>query len=132
MYSYKDNTYAEAGNILHGTKAIGMSLPNTYAPFTERPIDLTSLTIDDKYLCFDIFKWKHDGIHTYAEAKRFVISKRYSNDDQIAIMLNIDDSKEDALAFSKMQKWRAWAAVVAHKIMEVINQQNEEEYEDNL
>lgn len=132
MYEYKNNTYAEAGYILQGNRAIGMSLPNIYAPFTERPIDLTNLTIDDKYLCFDIFKWKHNGIFTYADAKRFVIGKRYSNDDQIAIMLNIDDSKEDALAFSKMQKWRAWAAVVAHKIMEVINQQNEEEYEDNL
>lgn len=121
MYEYNNNIYAEAGSILQGTKAIGMSLPNTLAPFTERPIDLTNLTIDGKYLYFDIFKWKHNGIHTYAEAKRFVVGKRYSNDDQIAIILNKDDSEEDALAYAKMQEWREWASLVAHKIIDVIN-----------
>lgn len=125
MYEYKNNTYAEAGYILQGNRAVGMSLPNTFAPFTERPIDISNLTIDGKYLCFDIFKWKHNGIFTYADAKRFLVSKRYSNDDQIAIILNKDDSEEDALAYDKMQEWRAWASLVAHKVLEVINSHND-------
>lgn len=131
MYEYKNYTYAEAGNILQGNRAIGMSLPNTFAPFTERPIDLTNLQVTDTEVAFDIFRWKHNGIRTYADAKRFVVSKRYSNDDQIAIILNKDDSEEDALAYEKMQEWREWASLVAHKIIEVINYTDQADEDTN-
>lgn len=127
MYEYKNNTYAEAGNILQGSKALGMSLPNTFAPFTERPIDLTNLTIDGKYLCFDIFKWKHNGIVTFEDARKFIVSKRYSLDEQIEIIMNKDDGEDAAMEFRMLKEWRSWAAVVAHKVMEVINNTNQAE-----
>lgn len=132
MYEYKNTTYAEAGRILIGNHAVGMWLSDSFSPFTEREIDLTSLAVTDKIISFDIFKWKNTGIRTYADAKRFIIQKRYSNDDQIAIMLNKDNDEEGAFAFQKMQEWREWASTVAHKIMEVIsaNEQSMKEVDE--
>jgi hypothetical protein len=35
-------------------------------------------------------------------------------------MLNKDDSEEDLLLFNKMQEWRAWAGIIAKKIVSVL------------
>ena len=43
--------------------------------------------------------------------------KIYSNDDQIAIMLNRGRSEQDNMAFEKMQEWRDWAGSLAKKII---------------
>lgn len=48
--------------------------------------------------------------------KTSIIHSRYSNDDQIAIMLNKDASEEDAMYYQKMQEWREFAALIAGKI----------------
>lgn len=120
MYKLKNNTFAEAGYILNGPKAVGMWLATSLAPFTEREIDLTNLTVTDSLISFDIFKWKSPGIRTYADAKKYIIGKRYSNDDQLAIMLNKDNSEEDAIAYQKMQEWREWASLVSHKIVDAL------------
>lgn len=119
MYTIKDKTYAEAGYILNGNHAIGMWLDSTFAPFTERPLDLTNMEVTDDYIKFDIFSWRNPGIRTFADAKKFFIAKRYSNDDQLAIILNKDD---DPLSFQKMQEWRGWSSLMAHKIMEILNE----------
>lgn len=125
MYEYKNITYAEAGYILEANRVIGMWLSSSLAPFTERLLNLDNLTVTDAAISFDIFHWQNPGIRTYADAKKFIINKRYTNDDQIAIILNKDDDEESALAFQKMQEWREWASVVARKIMETIESSNE-------
>ncbi len=124
MYILKNNTHAEAGCILSGEKAKGFSVPTSYGSFTESEIDLSNLSISGNILSFDIIKWQIPNIRSYADAKKFVVGKRYSNDDQIAIMLNKDESDEGKLAYNKMQEWREWASVVAHKIMDCINSKN--------
>lgn len=121
MYTIKNITYAEAGKFLTGSSASGFNAPERLGPFEERVLDLSELTVGDKFICFDCIRWINPGIHTYADAKKYVICKRYSNDDQIAIILNKDNSEEDAIAFQKMQEWRDWASAVAHKIMDCIN-----------
>lgn len=120
MYEYKNTTYAEAGYILQGNRAVGMWLPSAFGPFSERELDLSNLAVTHTEVAFDIFHWKHSGIRSYADAKKFIISKRYSNDDQLAIILNKDDSDADALAFNKMQEWREWASLVAHQILSLL------------
>lgn len=50
---------------------------------------------------------------SYAHIKTFIIKLHYSNDDQIAIMLNDDDAK-----MAEMQEWRNYAASVAKKYTE--------------
>jgi hypothetical protein len=44
----------------------------------------------------------------------------FPNNDQIAIILNKDDSEEDMLLFNKMQEWRRWSGVVAKQILTVL------------
>lgn len=56
----------------------------------------------------------------YGSVKTAIIQKRYSMDNQMAIILNKDDSSEDALFFDKMQMWRDFAALFARKVMEIV------------
>ena len=58
----------------------------------------------------------------YGDYKKAIIQKKYSNDDQIAIILNKESGlKEDLFAYQKMQEWRGWSATVAKKIVEVLS-----------
>ena len=52
----------------------------------------------------------------YASIKERIIKSRYSNDDQIAIMLNRERSEEDNVLYQKMQEWREFAAEIARII----------------
>lgn len=54
---------------------------------------------------------------SYAAIKTFIIKLHYSNDDQIAIMLNneIDMSGEATERYRKMQEWREYATTIAKK-----------------
>ena len=54
---------------------------------------------------------------SYAEWKTKIIKWRYSNDDQIAILINKDDSEEDIIKYNRMQEWREYAAKLARKII---------------
>ena len=121
MYTIKGNTYPEAGYYLIGNGYQGFVAPSSASPFQEIEMDTSLISVTPKSIEFDRIKWKNPGIGSYTDAKKFLIGKRYSNDDQIAIILNKDDSEEDTLAFEKMQEWREWASVMAHKIMEIIN-----------
>lgn len=120
MYTIKDNIFSEAGKLLKGDKFEGFVISSNFGPLTEQDLDVTNLSIDENFISFDNIRWINPGIRTYADAKKFIIGKRYSNDDELAIILNKDDSEEDALAYEKMQEWRAWASYFAHKIMEQI------------
>ena len=121
MYTIKDFTYAEAGKFLQGSKAKGFCAPTEFGPYTESDIVIDNLKVTDDFITFDNIRWENPGIRNYADAKKYIVSKRYSNDAQIAIMLNKDDSEEDELAYEKMQEWRSWASLLAKKIMETIN-----------
>lgn len=121
MYVQKDFTYAEAGKVLQGEKAKGFGAPTSLGPYTERDVIIDNLDVNDQFITFDQFKWANPGIRFYADAKKYIIQRRYSNDAQIAIILNKDDSEEDQLAYQKMQEWREWASIFAKKIMDVIN-----------
>lgn len=52
----------------------------------------------------------------YASIKERIIKSRYSNDEQIAIMLNRERSEEDNVLYLKMQEWREFAAEIAKKV----------------
>ena len=54
-----------------------------------------------------------------------MIKTRYSNDDQIALMLNEASSEEDKFYFSKMQEWRDWAGWFAKEVMKVVESQKQ-------
>lgn len=50
------------------------------------------------------------------DEKRVIIGQLFSNDDQIAIMLNKDMSEDDAEVYGFMQSWREWVGELVKKI----------------
>lgn len=45
--------------------------------------------------------------------KASIIKSRYSNDDQLAIILNKDEGEKGDMYYRKMQEWREFASVIA-------------------
>lgn len=62
---------------------------------------------DSNFECIDNV-WYDFRNMSYAAIKTFIIKLHYSNDDQIAIMLNDNEDK-----MKEMQEWREYAASVA-------------------
>lgn len=68
------------------------------------------------------------GHYTYAEAKTAAVKLYYSNDDQIALMINYQfDSETYRDAYFEMQSWREIAARIATRLIS-----RKEDGNDNL
>lgn len=48
--------------------------------------------------------------------KMSIIKSRYSNDDQLAIILNKDNDQTTDIYYQKMQEWRDFAAYIAGSV----------------
>lgn len=122
MYTIGNRTYADAGYYLKRGGSIAYSFDDNGEEIQE-----VASTIDDMHKVGSIILWSEDKLAqrvfkngTYGDYKKAIIQKKYSNDDQIAIMLNKDSGmSEDLLAYDKMQEWREWASIVASKIMNI-------------
>lgn len=100
----------DTGLIFYDKNGIKLEKPHRLAlsDFIEIPDEIPpTVTIDG-------FEYNFKG-KTYAEIKTFIIKLHYSNDDQIAIMLNKDMNEEAAEKYEKMQEWREFASEVAGK-----------------
>ena len=123
MYKIGKYNFADAGYYLKR----GSSIAYFFEDNGEETQEIEA-TIDDMHKVGSIVLWSEDKLAqrvfkngVYADYKKAIIQKKYSNDDQIAIMLNKDSGEEaDLLAYAKMQEWREWASIVAKKIMETI------------
>lgn len=123
MYTIGNWTFTDAGCYLKRGSSIAYFFEDNGEEIQE-----IEATIDDMHKVGSIFLWSEDKLvqrifknGAYADYKKAIIQKKYSNDDQIAIMLNKDSGEEaDLLAYAKMQEWREWASIVAKKIMETI------------
>lgn len=132
MYIKNNKYYANAGYYLTSGVNVGSELPIELEDIIEMPVYLEDMEIcqggntlvavcsNDKVS----FLVSNDGsVPTYASLKTDIIKSRYSNDDQIAIMLNIDnDTEESKLNYQRMQEWREYATNVAKKIMELYDE----------
>ena len=58
----------------------------------------------------------------YASIKEQLVKSRYTNDEQLAIMLNKDSSEDSQLCYQRMQEWRSFAEEMARLV-------NEEDYQ---
>lgn len=118
MYQVKNKIYSDAGKIL--------KYKNKYA-YNFRDIDIKDVSeidiyLDDMSINQNIVTYSHglikeSSIGEYAALKSRIVTRQFTNDDQIAIILNKDDSEEDKLLFDKMQEWRKWASVLAKRII---------------
>lgn len=122
MYTVKNKTYADAGYILKYKNKVAFSFEDVdQKDVLETKINLENMQKIGNFVMYP------DGYKDYISCTEFkdwkakLINKQFTNNDQIAIMLNKDDSDEDLLLFNKMQEWRKWAGVVANKIMSVIH-----------
>lgn len=114
MYSKGEMTYAEAGKLLVGDKVIAYQVAGDGSGYKEEVIDIDDMRVDNGYLVYSGGRLKepYRPGETYASLKARLVKRRYSNDDQIAVMLNDDEE-----AMEKMQEWREWCARLAHKIL---------------
>lgn len=115
MYQIRNMVYSEAGYILIGKNKKGYQFEGQPSDFTEEKINLDDMRVEGEYVFYSGIVQYIGSNPDYAKLKGDMIKRRYSNDDQIAIMLN-----EDADAMRKMQEWRDWSTQVATKIMEVM------------
>lgn len=116
MFKIKNIIYSDAGKVLVGNNRIAFQLLD--GNYSEQNIDLSNIIITSQLVkCGQIY-FKNIHSNNYADWKAYIIKRRYSNDDQIAIILNKDLSEEDTLRYNKMQEWREWAGIAAKKIIE--------------
>lgn len=121
MFTIKNKVYSEAGYILVKNNIRFYQKEGNSSEYSEEPLSLEDLIIDGRLVKYSKIVQNYNPTWTYAQLKTDMIHKRYSNDDQIAIMLNKDNSLEDTLAYDKMQEWRDWSGRVAKAIIEKRN-----------
>lgn len=131
MRPYKDNDMYKIGNYNFADAGYYLKRGSSIAYFFEdngEEVQEIKATVDDMHKVSSIVLWSEDKLAqrifkngAYADYKKAIIQKKYSNDDQIAIMLNKDSGDEvDLLAYDKMQEWREWASIVAKRIIEIV------------
>lgn len=123
MYKIGNKTYADAGYYLKRGSSVGYSFEDNDVSIEEIVCNL-----EDMHFNGSIILWSNNKLAqrvlkngVYGDYKKAIIQKKYSNDDQIAIMLNKDSGEDiDILSYQKMQEWREWASTVARKILEIV------------
>lgn len=123
MYKIGNYTFADAGYHLKRGGSIAYFFEDNGQEIQEVKTDIEDMHATDSLVFWSENKiaqriFKNGG---YGDYKKAIIQKKYSNDDQIAIILNKDSGlEEDLFAYQKMQEWREWASIVAKKIMEIL------------
>ena len=122
MYKIGNKTYADAYKYLvHKNKGIiAFAQRGDESEFEEKEFPMPIRIVDEGngfYSIKDVPKVKfYFSKSDYATVKTEMIKKRYSNDDQIAIMLNAQLSEEDKMYYNKMQEWREFSGYIAKSI----------------
>lgn len=119
MYKIRNKVYPEAGYVLVGKSRIGYVFQGEIEEFTEQPINIDDMKVEGNFLLYSngmILEINYPNL-TYEEQKARIVKRLFSNDDQIAIMLNKGHSEQDDLIFEKMQEYRDWAGMLAKKIV---------------
>lgn len=128
MYERKGIVYADAGKYLVSSKnaiypLIGYQLKGSTSDFEEKEIKTDDMAIKNGIVFFSDGNLAQPIIPngSYDSYKASFVKKRYSNDDQIAIILNKDLSEDDLMAYEKMQEWRDWASQMSKSIMALMS-----------
>lgn len=121
MYTDKNMIYAEPGKYLRYKNQVAFQFPAT-GGVSEYILNIDDMTIKNNIALYNngLCAQHINPNYKYADYKRDIIKKRYSNDDQIAIILNKEDSEEDLLRYNRMMEWRKFASTLAQKIIDSI------------
>lgn len=121
MYTIKNKTYADAGYVLKYKNKVAFSFEDVdEKDVLETKLNLENMQKIGKFVAYSDGLKEYISCTEYKEWKKKWVNKQFTNDDQIAIILNKDDSEEDLLLFNKMQEWREWSGVIAKKIISVL------------
>ena len=119
MFIKGNMIYSEAGYILKCDNKKAFQLPyDASKEYIEIPIDITNTKIESGMINMDGVVFRNNEKYDYGQWKANIIKKRYSNDDQIAIMLNHGD-EESNMIYNKMMQWREYASILAKKFVEL-------------
>lgn len=118
MYKVRNKVYADAGKLLVAKNKAGYCFIGELADFTEEDIVIDDMAVSGSFVVYNHGKLReaYSPSTTYEQYKARFIKKLFSNDDQIAIMLNYQNSEEDTELYSKMQEWRNWSGELAKRI----------------
>lgn len=121
MYTIKNKVYADAGYVLKHNNTIAFSFKDVdEKDVLETKINLENMQKIGKFVAYSESLKDYLSCTEYGDWKKKWINKQFTNDDQIAIILNKDDSEEDLLLFNKMQEWREWSGIMAKKIIDLL------------
>lgn len=123
MYKVRNKVYAEAGSLLIGKNKRGYVFIGEVSDFSEEAIRIDDMRVEGNFLVYsnERIRELYNPKMTYEQLKAKYVKRLFSNDDQIAIMLNKERSTEDAELFDKMQEWRDWCGVLAKKVVSLAN-----------
>ena len=121
MYTDRNIVYAEPGKYPKYKNQIAFQFP-AKGGIGEYDLNISDLYIKNNIAYYNngLFVQKIEKNWKYADYKKDIIKKRYSNDDQIAIILNKDDSAEDLLRYNRMMQWREFASLLSKQIINTI------------
>ena len=123
MYKVRNKVYADAGKLLVGERKVGYSFVGELDDFKEEEITIADMEIIGNFAVYNEGKLResYSPSTTYEEYKARFVKKLFSNDDQIAIMLNYQRSGDDSELYNKMQEWRDWCGTLAKSIVNLNN-----------
>ena len=119
MFIKNNNIFSEAGKYLSAQNFLGFKvLDSDASKYTEKDFD--EPTISGQFLIMGEIRTLLPEIINYENLKKKFIEWHYSNDNQLAIILNKDNSDEDKVCYDKMQEWRNWSGELAKKVLKLL------------
>ena len=123
MFQSKNIVYADPGKYLIGNHKVGYQFPGELSEFEEKDVDINIVKKGNRYVYNNgLFGVRIAKNASYSDIKAMLVKIRYSNDDQIAIIINRDDSEEGKIKFQQMQAWREWCGKLAKEIIKITNE----------
>ena len=124
MFTKGNKVYADAGKYLvsKDRRIIALNITGSINDYDEEELNSPlDIEIKDGLIYYQNRKLIcSPEIMDYAGIKTKMIKLRYSNDDQLALMLNKDNSEEDKMYYDKMQEWREFSGHIAKLFCEYL------------
>ena len=119
MFIKNNIIFSEAGKYLSAQNFLGFKVSDSDdSKYTEK--DFEEPKVSGQLLIIGEIRTLLPEIINYENLKKKFIEWHYSNDDQIAIILNKDNSDEDKVYYDKMQEWRNWSGDLAKKVLKLL------------